>query len=125
MKNFAGFILNNLHIVAVLLTGISYPYAENFLNLMNVLALLMSIAVLLVAAVCVVDPIEAKMEPLVKRFNTKSYIIKNYLFYVPMLALTSWFGLWGTLIVTLIMGFCTMIGVAVIKNEYENLVKPK
>lgn len=123
MKKFAGFILNNLHIVAVLLTGISYPYADNFLNLMNVLAVLMAIVALLAAGVSYAEPNKEKMEPLVKNFNDRFFALKQYLFYIPMFVLTAWFGFWGTFFITMLLGLCITVAVVVIQTEYDILTK--
>lgn len=123
MKKLAGFILNNLHITAVVLAGISYPYADNFLNLMNVLAVLMTFVALLAAGVSHAEPSKEKMEPLIKNFNSKFFAFKQYIFYVPMFVLTAWFGFWGTFFIIVLLGLSVFVAVVVIKTEYDNLTK--
>lgn len=123
MKKLISFLLNTVHVMAVLFTGLQYNFADNLLNVMNTLVVFLIVMYVLVTAGTLHNPTKASLEPLIKNLNSKSFNIRQYFYYVPMIVLSSWFGLWGTLVLTLILGFVFTVAVVIVKSEYEKLTE--
>lgn len=103
MKILISVIFNFLHIYLVWGTGNNFQYANNALNIMNFLAILSCLMYLIAAFAVVNEAItEEKVVELYNKIKPNSFMFKlrNILYYMPMVTLTLWFELYGTLAIT-------------------------
>lgn len=119
MNGLIAFSINTFHVVVLLLTGLQYQYAENFLHVMNTFAVIMAMVHWLIIFKTVNDPDKKTMESIINTTNGKWFMLRQWLYYLPMIVLSAWFSFPVTTFITIVFGLSFGISILVIKQDYK------
>lgn len=123
MNGLITFSINTFHVVVLLLTGLQYQYAENFLHVMNTFAVIMAMVYWLIIFKTVNDPDKKTMESIINTANGKWFMVRQWLYYLPMIVLSAWFSFPITTFIVIVFGLSFGLSVLVVKETYKKLVQ--
>ena len=123
MNGLIAFSINTFHVIVLLLTGLQYQYAENLLNVMNTFAIIMAILYWLIIFKAVNNPDKESMEPMIVATKDKWFILRQWLYYAPMIVLSAWFSFPVTTFIVIVFGISFGLSILVVKEAYKKLVE--
>lgn len=123
MNGLIAFLINTFHVVVLLLTGLQYQYAENFLHVMNTFAIIMAMLYWLIIIRAANDPDKKTMESMINVTKGKWFILRQWLYYTPMIVLSAWFSFPITTFITIVFGLSFGLSILVVKEAYRKLIE--
>ena len=108
MKVFFGLLLNIVYLWAIWAANNDVSIADNLLNVLNSLVIFLT-GIMLFCIVGIiyqgrVDPETALKVVNKNGFDTYWFRVRNITYYICMFILTTWYGMWGTLVINIIAG---------------------
>lgn len=123
MNGLIAFSINTFHVIVLLLAGMQYNYAENFLHVMNTFAVIMVIIYWLIIFKAVNDPDKEVMKSMVETTKGNWFILRQWLYYLPMIALSAWFSFPVTTFITIVFGLSFGLSILVVREVYRKLIE--
>lgn len=126
MNGLIAFFVNTFHVVVLLLAGLQYQYAENFLHVMNTFAVIMAMVHWLIIFKTVNNPDKEIIKSMVDATKSKWFVLRQWLYYAPMIVLSAWFSFPVTTFIVIVFGlsFGLSFGISILvtKEEYKKLI---